>query len=460
MARKMDGMTIRECKISVQIAKYEREKPNNDVRHKKYQRKPERVHKPAWRDERTYKDVTNCNMDNGAKRKSDRNDGSGGSHYQEEDQHKTIAVEGKVCETKVEWLNRSLIGEGQKPLSALEVSSRLDEQGVRHEKVRAMDPYTVVITFKTKEEMEDALTVSSEEMLKIVDDIRKWSSKEKCRVRRVWIECIGVPIHGWSLENFEKIGEVWGKFIKCDLTTLNNEDFRMARIQIDTTVFQKITTSLCFMVGGESFDVFISEADGSSMYRDVQVFSNGEHYQENEALVFKSKLVQRRMKVNQDMNDEHIAGSETQWVEEDEQTPVLHGKETNRRQKEVNQSNHGDFQSKNYDEEAADSRLLRVSRIQTLNSQSVQVVDETAYEYGRQILIPNKMGLKEGGLELNSNGEEMMLMGLECNQPTPSFSEDVSYPPGFGPDLDVDCNEYGLSQNQSEEIVKESVLLG
>ena len=83
-----------------------------------------------------------------------------------------------MCETNGEWLERSLIGEGLKPLNVVEVSTKPEQAGLRHENVTALDSYTVVITFKTKEDMESAVSSESKEILKIVDDVRTWSREE------------------------------------------------------------------------------------------------------------------------------------------------------------------------------------------------------------------------------------------------------------------------------------------
>ena len=121
-----------------------------------------------------------------------------------------------------------------------------------------------------------------------------------------------MPLHGWSAENFEKTGEVWGKFVRCDQSTLNNEDFRRARIQIDTAIFHKINTFVCFMVDGEIFDVFIRELDGFSEHQRVQDYSSGEHFEEDEASMIRnrSQPIQRRFKTNLVASKEPAAGCE------------------------------------------------------------------------------------------------------------------------------------------------------
>jgi len=56
-----------------------------------------------------------------------------------------------------------------------------------------------------------------EEALKSREDLTLWFSEVKrsdkyecCETRRVWLEMIGVPPHGWRWENFNKIARVVG----------------------------------------------------------------------------------------------------------------------------------------------------------------------------------------------------------------------------------------------------------
>ena len=96
---------------------------------------------------------------------------------------------------------------------------------VNFERVQAIDSYKVLITFHSKEEMVHELDENKETMLSIMDEIRPWEEEEVCKVRRIWLICRGVPLHGWSKSNIEKIGEVWGRVVSCDLPM---HDFKTA----------------------------------------------------------------------------------------------------------------------------------------------------------------------------------------------------------------------------------------
>ena len=82
-----------------------------------------------------------------------------------------------------------------------------------------------------------------------VEELRKWMHEETFKVRRTWLECVGVPIHGWTMENFRRIGETWGKFVECDSLTMSLYSFKKARFQIDTTLFPTYRRVGVFLYG-------------------------------------------------------------------------------------------------------------------------------------------------------------------------------------------------------------------
>ncbi|MED6188354.1 hypothetical protein PIB30_085154 [Stylosanthes scabra] len=113
-----------------------------------------------------------------------------------------------------EILERTLVGETLNPYEweALKRDVMRDWHTVVD--VRMMGSMKMLITFDTKQNMEEAL--NSCFLLNQFLEVRRWTKDETNRLRRCWIEVIGVPIHGWSKENMMKIGEVWGRVLKVE----------------------------------------------------------------------------------------------------------------------------------------------------------------------------------------------------------------------------------------------------
>ena len=83
--------------------------------------------------------------------------------------------------------------------------------------------------------MEIALSIGKELLLEHFVEIR-WSEKEICETRRVWIECLGIPHHKWTIDNIRKIGEEWGSVVCLDSKTKMGESLCSTKILIDTCV--------------------------------------------------------------------------------------------------------------------------------------------------------------------------------------------------------------------------------
>jgi len=93
--------------------------------------------------------------------------------------------------------------------------------------------------------------------------VNNWDIYEACDSRRLWIEVFGVPAHGWSLKNFEKIVSLWGKLI-C-LETLIDETvcFDSLRILIECKSFQEVMGNIILQIGDAGYRIMVKEASCS-----------------------------------------------------------------------------------------------------------------------------------------------------------------------------------------------------
>ena len=135
---------------------------------------------------------------------------------QEKKEAKTIVVKGETLDESREWLNCSVIGEGLEPVMIDAVIEKLQSLNLDVEKVYQLDNYKVVITLKTVQEREQILTKGSDYLQLAVEETREWTLEENCKARRVQLECIDMPFHGWHETNFKNIGEVSSRYIDCD----------------------------------------------------------------------------------------------------------------------------------------------------------------------------------------------------------------------------------------------------
>ena len=184
-----------------------------------------------------------------------------------------IVVHGEVCQENMEWLNRSIVGEVLVPTDCEYIFSKIEIDWRSKVKIRAMGEYKFLVTFHSREEAEEVLSLEKNFLSSILNEIRKWTPQDVCQTRRIWLECQGLPLHGWSKLNITKISDIWGKVIRIDFPKGELEDFSFARIMIDTACYSFINNWICFALDGIVYDVHVKEieknADNSGIKRKV-----------------------------------------------------------------------------------------------------------------------------------------------------------------------------------------------
>ena len=94
----------------------------------------------------------------------------------------------------------------------------------------------VIVSFDSKEAMENVSRDEFDPLSSIFMKIRLWSMSEWSFPRCVWIECHDLSPHTWSISNLHKIEEVWGIVVGFDDSIVNRRSFSVARILMDTNI--------------------------------------------------------------------------------------------------------------------------------------------------------------------------------------------------------------------------------
>ena len=93
------------------------------------------------------------------------------------------------------------------------------------------------------------------------------------------MECFGIPPHAWSVENFKKVCDQRGSFVRLDNATEDCENFCSAKILMETCCFQFIQGNFIMLVNGSTYDIFVKDVEiGES------VCKHNPGYNENEVL--------------------------------------------------------------------------------------------------------------------------------------------------------------------------------
>ena len=100
---------------------------------------------------------------------------------------KTRVIYGDVNKEMMQELSHSIIGESLYSMKAMLMDEKLRRVFRSIVSVKEMAAYNILITFTSKDGIEEALKESGDLLHKYFDEVRAWSIEEVCQTRRVWL---------------------------------------------------------------------------------------------------------------------------------------------------------------------------------------------------------------------------------------------------------------------------------
>jgi len=95
----------------------------------------------------------------------------------------------------VERLQRSMIIETSCPSKSEERLHMTEWWNLEVEYIRDMEKYMFIASFKNQAHFEHAMQSLTTSLDSTCVKVRKWSMKEECRARCIWIEIFGIPTY-------------------------------------------------------------------------------------------------------------------------------------------------------------------------------------------------------------------------------------------------------------------------
>lgn len=239
---------VRGSRIRVSMARFEK------GRRRVQSRAPKGKHvnkRAPVRQEWRKKEITNGGGNNG---------GGNNDNNQEESLQ---VVKGQINEELLERLHCSIVCTTDSPRDFGALASALIDGFGLFTKIWALSKHKFILTFPTIQQMEEVLS-NPEELHQWFVNVKKWDEYEVCEIRRVWIEVLGVPPHGWHKENFKKIAELWGRMICLERAIDKTESFESMRILIDTGIFKTINGDFVLHMGNSGYRITVKEV-GSAL---------------------------------------------------------------------------------------------------------------------------------------------------------------------------------------------------
>ncbi|CAM8935064.1 unnamed protein product [Rhodiola kirilowii] len=160
----------------------------------------------------------------------------------------------------VDWLNCCVVAVLKTLVPVSQLQEELERSELKFNKIFSMGGKRMLVHFNSVGDLEECLSVKRPIFLRRFSHLQKWEEEEvQPMSRSVWLSIAGLPFKAWGEENFKKIAEPLGSFLKME-----DRDFRMcgvgrARMLVETGKFERISELLEVVLDGKIFEVAVCE---------------------------------------------------------------------------------------------------------------------------------------------------------------------------------------------------------
>ncbi|KAI8032107.1 Ubiquitin-like domain-containing protein CIP73 [Camellia lanceoleosa] len=155
----------------------------------------------------------------------------------------------------------------------------------------------VLILFGSKVELDKDFSSVAVIIQDLCAEVRSWG--EECALepsRLVWLHCFGIPFYLWNLSTFQRIGNLWGDFIRVD--SLDSKSLVCGRILVHTRVMESIRSMVYVECNNKQFAVSVLEGQVSTDFAEEMEQKWGlslyaEHRSKSSVVGGRSKNTQR-----------------------------------------------------------------------------------------------------------------------------------------------------------------------
>ncbi|KAK9750351.1 hypothetical protein RND81_02G190100 [Saponaria officinalis] len=173
-------------------------------------------------------------------------------------------ISGVINDNNLQWLKRSCIAESAAPRDFEDIKQMLLSQWHSITKVCFLGPYIFIICFESVELIEEAMS-KIELFSKYFVNMFPWNSYQQCKIRRIWLEIIGIPLQCWCRDTFEKIAAIWGSMVCLDTTIEKRENLMVGKMLLDTESLETIDEVIFMHVESLGFKIRVKECGNSTI---------------------------------------------------------------------------------------------------------------------------------------------------------------------------------------------------
>ncbi|GKV19323.1 hypothetical protein SLEP1_g29603 [Rubroshorea leprosula] len=171
-------------------------------------------------------------------------------------------LEFQVEKDDLSWLEGCFVGRTKGPEIIGTLQERFLMEGYFSAKVTPMGGNLVLISGEDSEELKHLVEEGRDWLSQWFTDVRPWSPTEVATERFTWLRCQGVPLQIWKSCFFQSIACLFGKFVSIDGSTIKKSRLDVAKILILTPIQENIHRKISVKVGNDIFQIRISEEVG------------------------------------------------------------------------------------------------------------------------------------------------------------------------------------------------------
>ncbi|KAK9291417.1 hypothetical protein L1049_019364 [Liquidambar formosana] len=170
------------------------------------------------------------------------------SHVHADLKHVRNAIEViQAAELDEAWLHRCMVGKVANYNSRSGLQEAIIREGVFDITIRFLGGLLVLVEFQSEEVMNWYLEQKSW-LAQWFSELSKWKPGLQLTDRLVSLSINGVPLHCWTVANFNRIGERFGCVISIDCNTSTKKILDRGRILVSTKFREPISKELLLEV--------------------------------------------------------------------------------------------------------------------------------------------------------------------------------------------------------------------
>lgn len=173
-----------------------------------------------------------------------------------------ITIPREVILSNAGWLSNRLVGSVRCNEVIPSHPGIYEMGGIRGVMLARLGGNKVLVSFPKLDDVASALTEAHSVWNKAFASLQKWVPGLNANMRDVWIQCLGVPLHGWAEEVFMAIGGNFGEAVKIAKETLDKSNMEFGRLCVKTDLIGFINREVKIKIFGSLFKVLVKEELG------------------------------------------------------------------------------------------------------------------------------------------------------------------------------------------------------